>query len=55
MGREFKKCLRRGGQGGVGQVDNCVTIFQKCYYPDKQVILNLTCINIFATTASKTF
>jgi hypothetical protein len=27
--------------------DNCEAIFQKCYHPDTQVILNLACINIY--------
>ncbi len=49
MGGDFPKMFGKGGGGEVvrARVDNCVAIFRKCYHPDTQVILNLTCINIY--------
>ncbi len=42
------KMFGKGGGGVVrARLDNCVAIFQKCYHPDTQVILNLACINIY--------
>ncbi len=48
MGEDFSKMFGKGGRGVVrARLDNCVAIFRKCYHPDTQVILNLTCINIY--------
>jgi hypothetical protein len=47
MSGDFLKMFGKGGGLVQAKLDNCVTIFRKCHHLDTQVILNLTCINIY--------